>query len=214
MILGLLPITPQPIYRWSPITEMGKYSMAAIMACQWLILLIAKCSYCPLAARTSSFGEGISRRPVLRRASTYRSMVEKVFTLGILNVFYSWPRSAFAASVWANDVFLGTSFGKWVQAVVMTAHIFRPLHFQSSTNNRNIVEETDDKFILPPEALRAGEDNVITVVQVELASPILRHLRLIYSRITWGWTRHKGVGRSEELRDYIADSKPFIRKYW
>jgi len=53
---------------------------------------------------------------------------------------------AFAASVWANDVFLGTSFG-------------------NSTNNRNIVEETDDKFILPPEALRAGEDNVITVVQ-------------------------------------------------
>ncbi|KAJ7810575.1 galactose-binding domain-like protein [Mycena leptocephala] len=34
----------------------------------------------------------------------------------------------------------------------------------SSTNNRNILEETDDKFIFPPAALRAG-DNVITIVQ-------------------------------------------------
>ncbi|KAF8968901.1 glycoside hydrolase family 35 protein [Flammula alnicola] len=54
---------------------------------------------------------------------------------------------AFAASVWANNVFLGTSFG-------------------NSTNNRNILEETDDKFILPAGALKAGQDNVITVVQV------------------------------------------------
>ncbi|KIM43038.1 glycoside hydrolase family 35 protein [Hebeloma cylindrosporum] len=53
---------------------------------------------------------------------------------------------AFAASVWANEVFLGTSFG-------------------NSTNNRNILEETDDKFIFPTGALRVGEDNVITVVQ-------------------------------------------------
>ncbi|KAF8192161.1 glycoside hydrolase family 35 protein [Pholiota molesta] len=53
---------------------------------------------------------------------------------------------AFAASVWANDVFLGTSFG-------------------NSTNNRNILEETDDKFFFPTGALKAGRDNVITVVQ-------------------------------------------------
>ncbi|KAJ7809107.1 glycoside hydrolase family 35 protein [Mycena leptocephala] len=53
--------------------------------------------------------------------------------------------NAFAASVWLNNVFLNTSFG-------------------NSTNNRNILEETDDKFIFPPAALRAG-DNVITIVQ-------------------------------------------------
>jgi hypothetical protein len=35
----------------------------------------------------------------------------------------------------------------------------------SSTNNRHILEETDDKFIFPPAALRAG-DNVITIAQV------------------------------------------------
>ncbi|KAJ6552812.1 glycoside hydrolase family 35 protein [Mycena capillaripes] len=52
---------------------------------------------------------------------------------------------AFAASVWLNNVFLNTSFG-------------------NSTNNRNILEETDDKFMFPPGALRAG-DNVITIVQ-------------------------------------------------
>ncbi|KAH9480337.1 putative beta-galactosidase C [Psilocybe cubensis] len=53
---------------------------------------------------------------------------------------------AFAASVWANDVFLGTSFG-------------------NSTNNRRILEETDDKFIFPSGALVPGKDNIITVVQ-------------------------------------------------
>ncbi|KAJ7743740.1 glycoside hydrolase family 35 protein [Mycena maculata] len=52
---------------------------------------------------------------------------------------------AFAASVWLNDVFLNTSFG-------------------NSTNNENILEETDDKFIFPAGAVRAG-DNVITIVQ-------------------------------------------------
>jgi hypothetical protein len=35
----------------------------------------------------------------------------------------------------------------------------------SSTNNRNMVEETDNTFILPEDALLAG-DNVITIVQV------------------------------------------------
>ncbi|KAJ6612291.1 beta-galactosidase, domain 2-domain-containing protein [Mycena sp. CBHHK59/15] len=52
---------------------------------------------------------------------------------------------AFAASVWLNDVFLNTSFG-------------------NSTNNENILEETDDKFTFPAGALRLG-DNVVTIVQ-------------------------------------------------
>jgi len=53
---------------------------------------------------------------------------------------------AFAASVWLNDVFLNTSFG-------------------NSTNNQNILEETDDKFTFPAGALIPGKDNVITIVQ-------------------------------------------------
>ncbi|KAF9046172.1 glycoside hydrolase family 35 protein [Panaeolus papilionaceus] len=53
---------------------------------------------------------------------------------------------AFAASVWANNIFLGTSFG-------------------NSTNNRNIREETDDKFIFPTGVIKSGSDNVITIVQ-------------------------------------------------
>jgi len=52
---------------------------------------------------------------------------------------------AFAASVWLNNVFLGTSFG-------------------NSTNNRNSIEEKDQKFTLPANALKKG-DNVVTVVQ-------------------------------------------------
>lgn len=53
---------------------------------------------------------------------------------------------AFAGSVWLNNVFLNTSFG-------------------NSTNNRRVLEETDDKFTFPAGALIPGQDNVITVVQ-------------------------------------------------
>ncbi|KAI6030502.1 glycoside hydrolase family 35 protein [Pisolithus orientalis] len=53
---------------------------------------------------------------------------------------------AFAASVWVNDVFLKTSYG-------------------NSTNNKNVVAETDEVFYFPPGSLKYGEDNVITVVQ-------------------------------------------------
>jgi hypothetical protein len=46
----------------------------------------------------------------------------------------------------------------------------------SSTNNRNILEETDDKFAFPAGAVHPG-DNVITIVQVScLFEP--------YSRVT------------------------------
>lgn len=44
----------------------------------------------------------------------------------------------------------------------------------SSTNNHNILEETDDRFVFPEGALLPGQDNVITVVQVRfqtLAEP-------------------------------------------
>jgi len=53
---------------------------------------------------------------------------------------------AFAASVWLNSQFLGTSFG-------------------NSTNNLNVLEETDDQFSFPPGSLIHGADNVITIVQ-------------------------------------------------
>ncbi|KAL1748893.1 glycoside hydrolase family 35 protein [Schizophyllum fasciatum] len=53
---------------------------------------------------------------------------------------------AYAASVWLNDVFLKTSYG-------------------NSSNNHNVVYETDLVYDLPKDVLRAGKDNVITVVQ-------------------------------------------------
>ncbi|KAF9240278.1 glycoside hydrolase family 35 protein [Melanogaster broomeanus] len=53
---------------------------------------------------------------------------------------------AFAASVWVNNVFLNTSYG-------------------NSTNNRNILEETDDKFYFPIGSLLYNQDNVITILQ-------------------------------------------------
>ncbi|KIK68783.1 glycoside hydrolase family 35 protein [Collybiopsis luxurians FD-317 M1] len=65
--------------------------------------------------------------------------------------------AAFAASVWLNDQFLNTTFG-------------------NSTNNANVIEETDEKYLFPPGSLRVGQDNVITIVQdnmgVNEAKPI------------------------------------------
>ncbi|KAK0200111.1 glycoside hydrolase family 35 protein [Desarmillaria ectypa] len=52
---------------------------------------------------------------------------------------------AFAGSVWLNNIFLRTSYG-------------------NSTNNRHILEETDDVFLFPEGSVLPG-DNVITVVQ-------------------------------------------------
>ena len=50
----------------------------------------------------------------------------------------------FAASVWVNSVFLGTS---------------------------SSFKETDDKFTFPEGALLPGKDNVITIVQVKIRTP-------------------------------------------
>uniref|UniRef100_A0A0W0G5J3 beta-galactosidase n=1 Tax=Moniliophthora roreri TaxID=221103 RepID=A0A0W0G5J3_MONRR len=53
---------------------------------------------------------------------------------------------AFAASVWLNDVFLKTTFG-------------------NSTNNQNVIVETDEVYTFPEGAVKEGADNVITIVQ-------------------------------------------------
>ncbi|KAJ6779264.1 glycoside hydrolase family 35 protein [Mycena vulgaris] len=82
---------------------------------------------------------GFCENVVLWRGHFNASGVEKSVNLSING------GQAFAASVWLNDVFLNTSYG-------------------NSTNNMNIIEETDEKFIFPEGALRLG-DNVITIVQ-------------------------------------------------
>lgn len=38
----------------------------------------------------------------------------------------------------------------------------------SSTNNKNIIDETDEVFYFPEDALLVGQDNVITIVLVSL----------------------------------------------
>lgn len=62
-------------------------------------------------------------------------------------------------------MFLNTSFGKYVIFAFPKLHTYELVF--SSTNNENIREETDDKFIFPAGAVKAG-DNVITIVQVYL----------------------------------------------
>ncbi|KAK7017416.1 BetaGal-dom2 domain-containing protein [Favolaschia claudopus] len=83
---------------------------------------------------------GFCENVVLWRGHFNASGVEKSVNLSMNG------GEAFAASVWLNDVFLNTSYG-------------------NSTNNMNIIEETDDLFVFPPGALKPGQDNVITIVQ-------------------------------------------------
>jgi len=52
--------------------------------------------------------------------------------------------TGFAASIWINDIFLGTSYG-------------------NCTNNANIVAERNETFIFPTSSVVAG-DNVLTVI--------------------------------------------------
>ncbi|KAF7978647.1 hypothetical protein HWV62_45156 [Athelia sp. TMB] len=70
---------------------------------------------------------------------------------------------AFAASVWVNDVFLSTSYGKQVGSDRLAE--FASNRLSSSTNDANTIEETDDIFHFPAGSLIAGQDNVITIVQ-------------------------------------------------
>jgi hypothetical protein len=44
---------------------------------------------------------------------------------------------------------------------------------RSSTNNRRILEETDDQFIFPTGSLIPGVDNVVTIIQVRGHAPVL-----------------------------------------
>ena len=56
--------------------------------------------------------------------------------------------------------------------------ITHSLPFCSSTNNRYILEETDDQFVFPTGSLIPDVDNVVTIVQVRghaLTRPLLNH---------------------------------------
>lgn len=64
----------------------------------------------------------------------------------------------------------------------------------SSTNNRNILEETDDKFTFPPGSLLPGRDNVITVVQVNSTYPLSLFCLIFIYRTIWASTRLREVG--------------------
>lgn len=96
-----------------------------------------------------------------------------MYDLLLITAVSSSNRAAFAASVFLNSDFLNTSYGKYVALVSLTldGDTAEGNPLDSSTNNNNIVGETDEVFYFPEDALVEGQDNVITVVQV---SPILR----------------------------------------
>jgi hypothetical protein len=57
-----------------------------------------------------------------------------------------------------------------VSSSYLSRSIFILIPVCSSSNDKHILEETDDKFIFPSGALHAGQDNVITIVQVSVLS--------------------------------------------
>ena len=137
-----------------------------------------------LAARMSCFGEDISRLPVLRRALIYQSMAEKVFFLR-----HSCFPDLTSLSICCQCLGKRRLPRHVIRKVSKSNHChfcaYIHPYFSCSTNNLNILEETDDKFIFPSGTLRAGEDNIITVVQVCRLFPILWMRGSFMGRITW-----------------------------
>ncbi|KAL0566470.1 hypothetical protein V5O48_015544 [Marasmius crinis-equi] len=83
---------------------------------------------------------GFCEGAVIWRGHFNETGVEKSMNLSING------GQGFAASVWLNGVFLNTSFG-------------------NSTNSANNINETDQVFVFPEDALKKGQDNVVTVLQ-------------------------------------------------
>ncbi|EEB95866.1 hypothetical protein MPER_05099, partial [Moniliophthora perniciosa FA553] len=80
---------------------------------------------------------------------------------------------AFAASVWLNDVFLKTTYG-------------------NSTNNNNIIAETDEVFAFPEGIVEEGGLNVITIVQVNILSLAAATSKTnLTRRIIWDSTKQR-----------------------
>lgn len=79
----------------------------------------------------------------------------------------SYLRKAFSASVWLNDIFLNTSFGKY--AVLCLVYVLcnrAQMFYLSSSDNTNSIAQVDQAFTFPEGSVKVGQDNVITIVQV------------------------------------------------
>ncbi|KIJ38578.1 glycoside hydrolase family 35 protein [Sphaerobolus stellatus SS14] len=119
---------------------------------------------------------GFCENMVLWRGHFHATGLEKSVNLSING------GSAFAASVWVNDVFLNTSFGNW-------------------TASHNDIEETDQKYFFPPGSLIPGTDNVITVVQDTMG----------LSEVQWpnGHPYSDAVRSPRGIRGFMLDSGNF-----
>jgi hypothetical protein len=101
----------------------------------------------------------------------------------------------------------------------------------SSTNNRIIIEETDEIYRFPSSLVRVGQDNVITVIQVCFLNTNLHYGCLTStSRTTWDWTsravsagfricwpcslrQHQIIRTRRNLREVSADSHSMTVTY-
>jgi len=119
-------------------------------------LYISQSDKLRIAVRMSFSGEATSTQREKRRASTCQSMAEKLLLLayGQIVSFLELPSES--------------------ENTIKYMIIWHDNHsFLSSTNNNNIIEETDDKFIIPKGALLPDQDNVITIIQVDDQHPAL-----------------------------------------
>jgi hypothetical protein len=89
--------------------------------------------------------------------SRYTTVDETFFFLKLL-----LPASGLTMFSWAHH--MESTFVFFLVAILQ--RLIKGLIAYSSSNNANILEETDDKFTFPVGALLSGKDNVITVLQV------------------------------------------------
>jgi hypothetical protein len=77
--------------------------------------------------------------------------------------------AAFAASIWLNGHFLKTTYGKYADYYTNCFTLYSILlilteRFSSSSNNENIISETDGVYAFPAGSLLDGT-NVVTILQ-------------------------------------------------
>jgi hypothetical protein len=90
-----------------------------------------------------------------------------MFILSVLLMKHWALLTAFAATVWLNGHFVKTTYGKCVTYCSARSLGWRGVDrlFCSSTNNKNIIRETNELYHFPRGAVRKGHDNVITILQ-------------------------------------------------
>lgn len=118
-----------------------------------------------IAVKTPSFGVDTSTRLDVRLLLICRLTGVDVCIFCVVKLPTLTSASAFAASVWINDQFINTTF------------------------DGAGISETDQVYTFPNNSVVAGQDNVITIVQVSACRRFPAHSFHKFLRTIWAMMR-------------------------